>query len=145
MIYESLRKKDSSVMDYSVTFEEKNQKQDLSDEVDWVSIKMLIETLESFESKIGQQLELKGKLSSLSETDYECLQNALGGHIFGIVTDTASKISNFASTAHHDNSYHVQKTRMALYPSFYHIATLDTFMIADTEPDILKKWIWWFG
>ncbi|CAI2187116.1 7169_t:CDS:2 [Funneliformis geosporum] len=90
---------------------------------------------------------LTEKNSNYNKTDFECLRHALaalptyasGGRAFGIVTDTASKISNFAPVAHHDNSYRVQKTKMALYPPFYQIATLDTFMTEDTEPNTLNQ------
>jgi len=90
---------------------------------------------------------LTEKITDRSKTDYECLRHALaalptyasGGRVFGIVTDTASKISNFAPVVHRDNSYRVRKTRMALYLPFYHIATLDTFMSEDTEPHTLNQ------
>ncbi|CAG8647176.1 8011_t:CDS:2, partial [Ambispora gerdemannii] len=84
---------------------------------------------------------------SRDKTNFECLRHALatlptyvsGGRAFAIVTDTASKISNFAPAAHRDSSFRAQKNRLAVYPPFYHIATLDIFMTEETEPKTLHQ------
>src|SRR6185436_6631045 len=133
------------------------------DETKWHSIKQLVktcwdsskETLNSGESESGIQLLfvfdeakiLTEEETNRDKTNFECLRHALatlptyesGGRAFAIVIDTASKISNFAPSARRDPSWRVQKNRLALYPPFYHIATLDTFMTQETEPKTLKQ------
>ncbi|CAG8644815.1 11024_t:CDS:2, partial [Paraglomus brasilianum] len=130
------------------------------DKAEWHSIKQLVKTcwdsskeiLNSGESESGIQLLFifdEAKILTEEETNFECLQHALatlptyesGGCAFAIynVTDTASKISNFAPSSCCDPSWHIQKNRLALYPPFYHIVTLDTFMTQETEPKTLKQ------
>jgi len=133
------------------------------DETKWHSIKQLVktcwdsskETLNSGESESGIRLLFvfdEAKILTEGETNrdktnFECLRHALaalptyesGGRAFAIVTDTASKISNFAPSARRDPSWRVQKNRLALYLPFYHVATLDTFMTQETEPKTLKQ------
>ncbi|CAG8605227.1 10610_t:CDS:2 [Ambispora leptoticha] len=133
------------------------------DDAKWHSVKQLVkmcwdslkETLNSDEPESGIRLLfvfdeakiLTERETNCDKTNFECLQHALatlpayesGGRAFAIVTDTASKISNFAPSARRDPSYRVQKYRLALYPPFYHIATLNTFMTQATEPKTLKQ------
>ncbi|CAG8649282.1 5507_t:CDS:2, partial [Paraglomus brasilianum] len=133
------------------------------DEAEWHSIKQLVKMcwdslkkmLDSDESESGMRLLFvfdEAKIlteieTNRDKTNFECLRHALatlptyesGGRAFAIVTDTASKISNFAPSARRDPSWHVQKNRLTLYPPFYHIATLDTFMTQETEPKTLKQ------
>ncbi|CAG8495846.1 11530_t:CDS:2 [Ambispora gerdemannii] len=131
-------------------------------DADWHSIKELVETcwnsskekLNRDESEDGIQLLfvfdeakiLTERDPSRGKTNFECLRHALatlstyvsGGRAFAIVTDTVSKISNFAPAAHRDSSFRVQN-RLAVYPPFYHIATLDIFMTEETEPKTLHR------
>ncbi|CAG8628932.1 11245_t:CDS:2 [Paraglomus occultum] len=119
-------------------------------EVEWHSIKQLVktcwdslkETLNSDEPESGIQLLFvfdEAKILTEGETNSTLPTYESGGRAFAIVTDTASKISNFAPSARRDPSWRVQKNRLALYPPFYYIATLDTFMTQETEPKTLKQ------
>ncbi|CAI2191255.1 1738_t:CDS:2, partial [Funneliformis geosporum] len=165
MVYISLRQKESSVMKYLAKFEGSkkewldahtgDKQKDVWDtiEKDMIYIQETIRKRNLSDEEVlllfvlDEAKVLTEKNSNYNKTDFECLRHALaalptyasGGRAFGIVTDTASKISNFAPVAHHDNSYRVQKTKMALYPPFYQIATLDTFMTEDTEPNTLNQ------